>query len=187
MILNSASGRDEAGNAPGVDRLLDHGVHLRAHLMNEPEAAPVLADAGHGPVHEHERKYLGVRLAESIDAHQRPADRVQRVRGLPRGDPLQRGFRLGSAGKEEPESLFREREEDVVLAGEIAVNRSRAVFDAFSDLADRDVPYPSMTNRSRAASRIERETALRSRSWRSLTPTLACLPLNSNSEQCSLS
>jgi hypothetical protein len=37
------------------------------------------------------------------------------------------------------EPLGGEREEDVVLAGEVAVDRRRAVLDALSDLADRDV------------------------------------------------
>ncbi len=37
------------------------------------------------------------------------------------------------------EAFLGEGEEDVVLAGEVAVDRCRAVFDFLRDLADRDV------------------------------------------------
>ena len=43
------------------------------------------------------------------------------------------------ARKEDSEPLFGERQEDVVLAGKIAVDRGRAVLDLLRDLPDRDV------------------------------------------------
>ena len=47
--------------------------------------------------------------------------------------------RLAHLGVESPEPLFGEREEDVVLAGEIAVDGGGAVLDPLGDLANGNV------------------------------------------------
>src|SRR5262249_50760332 len=61
-----------------------------------------------------------------------PIDRI------PRG----RVARRGAVRKQQAEAFLRQREEDVVLAGEVAVDGGRAVFDALGDLADRDFVIP---------------------------------------------
>ena len=59
-----------------------------------------------------------------------------RSSGGERFEPGPRGRRRIA---EQPEPLFGEREEDVVLDWEVAVDGGRAVLDALGDLADRDV------------------------------------------------
>ena len=97
----------------------------------KPKRCQSLLIARHRTVEEHQREILGVRLAELVEA---PESR----RGC---------SSIGSAAsaswprrEQHAEAFFGEREEDVVLAREIAVDRGRAVFDLFRDLADGDVP-----------------------------------------------
>ena len=49
-----------------------------------------------------------------------------------------RGARRSAEREQQPEAFLGEREEDVVLAGEVAVDGRRAVLDALGDLADGD-------------------------------------------------
>ena len=58
---------------------LDDAVHLETKVFQEPEPALVLADLRDGPIQEHQREVLGVRLAEFIDAKERLPDRVNGV------------------------------------------------------------------------------------------------------------
>ena len=72
--------------------------------------------------------------AEFVDAPEDLAEAIQRFERLQA---------LGSAGivgiAEQPESFLGEREEDVVLAGEVSVDGGGAVFDAFGDFPNGDV------------------------------------------------
>ena len=73
-------------------------------------------------VHEHQVEVLGARLGKRVERLQARAQPIERI-----GDVL---HRAAQAFGQHPEAFFREREEDVVLAGEVAVNGCRAVFDA---------------------------------------------------------
>src|SRR4051812_10845864 len=117
----------------GVNRFLDAQHHVVLHLADEAEALPVIADPRHAAVEEHQREILGMLFAELVVA---PEHRPQQVAGL-LGQRL--GASLVTIRKEEAEPLFREGEEDVVLARKIAVDGRRAVLDTVRDLADRDL------------------------------------------------
>ena len=58
---------------------------------------------------------------------------------------------------EEPEALLGQREEDVVLGGEVAVKGCRAVLDALGDFSDRYVLI-ALTNEE-VARRVQNGTA----------------------------
>ncbi len=73
--------------------------------------------------------------AELIEVPERRADRIDRILGLP---PARLSFRTLGV-EEQVEAFLGQREEDVVLAREIAVDRGRAVLDTVGDLPDRDV------------------------------------------------
>jgi len=64
---------------------------------------------------------------------------------------------------QETNALFGEREEESSFEGKYPVDR-RGCIRPFGDLADGDVLVPSRTKSSRAASRMARVTASRSRS-----------------------
>jgi hypothetical protein len=114
-----------------VHGALNHPGELFFHRADEGEALPVLADAGHRAIHEHQREILGMRPAELIEVPERLAHGVDPL------EPLAVPLRTGSEQQVEP--FLGEGEEDVVLAWEVAVDRSRAVFDTIGDLADRHV------------------------------------------------
>src|SRR5688572_7181841 len=118
---------------PLIDRMLDDQADLGAHLLDEAEPLPVTADLRHVAFHEHEREVLRVRLAELVHAPEGPAYCLQGIR-------LAGARRIGSTQDAKP--FLRQREEDVVLAREIAVDRTRAVFDALRNLSYRDVVIP---------------------------------------------
>src|ERR1700752_4167641 len=115
---------------PGVDRPLNAGGQLCLSVAYELESFPVLSDLGDGPVHEHQREILRVGLAELVDAPEGLANPAKQIGVVDRRH---------RSHEQQPESFFRQREEDVVLAGKIAVNRSRAVFNPLGDLPDRYV------------------------------------------------
>ena len=126
-------GRRPRRKIAGGNRVLDELGHVLLHLADEPEALPVAADARHGAVDEHQGEVLGMRLAELVDAPESRADRF---------DPAARFAWLAARREEHPEALFGERQEDVVLAREIAVDRGRTVFDLLGDLSNRNVRVP---------------------------------------------
>src|SRR5262245_55438703 len=90
--------RRRSGRAgAGFDRALDAHDHVVLHLADEAEALPVIADARHAAVEEHQREVLGVLLAELVVA---PEDFAERVGGI------RRRVRLDAVGvrEEQPES-----------------------------------------------------------------------------------
>jgi hypothetical protein len=74
-------------------------------------------------------------LAELVVARE---NRAQRVRGVLPGAVLD----VAAVREEEAEAFLREREEDVVLAREVAVDGGRAVFDLVRDLRIDTSWYP---------------------------------------------
>src|SRR5260221_11346579 len=72
---------------------------------------------------------LAAEFIEAPDNLANPVERLERVElGI---EPCH-----AVARAEQPEALFGERVEDVVLAGEVSVEGGRAVFDTLGDLAD---------------------------------------------------
>jgi hypothetical protein len=123
--LRVRAGRQRArldGAAHGVARVADH-------LGDGGEPLPVLTDARHRAVHEHQLEVLRMKTAEAVVLEEALAHGRERVLGGRRARELE----------QLAEALLGEREEDVVLAREVAVDRARAVFDALGDPADRDV------------------------------------------------
>ena len=116
----------------GVDGLLDAQHHVVLHFADEAEAFPVFADAGHAAVEKHQGEVLRVLLAEFVVAPEHRAQAIGRVRGVD-------GAKRLAVLEKEAEAFFRQREEDVVLAREIAVNGGRAVLDALGDFSDRNL------------------------------------------------
>ena len=123
-------GIEAGGEAPGLDGPPDACRHPLQHLLQQRESLPLLADRRDAAVDEHQVEELPVVLRELVEGPPAAAQVVDRV---------------GSAGHgfdgliEALESFLGEREEDVVLTGEVAVDRRRAVLDALGDLADRDL------------------------------------------------
>jgi hypothetical protein len=112
-----------------VDYALDVRGHLILHLPYEAEPLPVLADTRNRAIEEHQGEILGMALAELVQPPEACADLIDGICG---------GLSV-VARKEDSEPLFGERQEDVVLAGKIAVDGGRAVLNLLRDLADRDV------------------------------------------------
>ena len=89
-------------------------------------------DLRHRSIHEHQLEVRRLLLA--------------RTRRTPTSRPRTCSSGLPVVGAvlhlvvEAAKAFLGEREEDVVLAGEVAVDGGGAVFDALGDLADRDVP-----------------------------------------------
>ena len=80
-------------------------------------------------IDEHQLEVGGLLLRELVERPPTAAHDFERIVGRRRRAHL---------GVEAMKAFFGEREEDVVLAGEVAVDGGRAVFDAFGDLANRD-------------------------------------------------
>ena len=120
---------------------LVHQVTLR--FPDERKPLVFAVDARHGPVHEHQFEVLRVIAAELVEPPENGAD------------PRERFERRADARRvaEEPESLLRKREEDVVLARKIAVDRRRAVLDPLGNFPNRDVSVP--LGREKVAGSIE--------------------------------
>ena len=104
------------------------------HVADEGEPLVLAADAGHRSIDEHQGEVLRVLAAEFVDA---PEDRADAIQRRQRGESVLADEIAGIA--QQPESLFGQREEDVVLAREVEVDGGGAVLDPFGDLADRDV------------------------------------------------
>src|SRR4029453_9258090 len=86
------------------------------------------ADTGHSAIEEDEREILRLHLAELVEA---PGSRLDVAKRVIAG-------RLSKLSRtQEPKALFRQREEDLVLRFEVAVDRARAVFDLCRDIANR--------------------------------------------------
>ncbi|HUU35976.1 MAG TPA: hypothetical protein VMW48_18050 [Vicinamibacterales bacterium] len=115
----------------GVNDALDAGGHPGHHLLQQVEALPLLGNGRNGTVYEHQVEELGLVLRKSVEGPPAVAQVCDRV-GM-RGDG-------GNGSVELAEAFRRQSKEDVVLAGEVAVNSRRAVLDTFGDLADGDVP-----------------------------------------------
>ena len=122
------------GERPGIDRCLNQRVHLQANRTQESEPCQPLADPRHRSVQEHQGEVLGVRLAELVHPHERLPDAVERIDLGTGGRPLQ-----GCLTDQKAKTLFSQCEEDVVLAREVPVDCSRAVFDPLGNLPHRDV------------------------------------------------
>src|SRR2546430_7523300 len=121
----------------GLDAALELGDDVALGFASEREAFVFAADSRHGSVEKHEREVLRMLTAELVDAPEDRADSQQRV------EPLERvATPFDSWVPEQAEALLGECEEDVVLAREVAVDRGRAVLDAFGNLADGDVAEP---------------------------------------------
>ena len=117
-----------------IDARLDLGDEVRPQLAREREALVRLADARHRSVDEHQLEVLRLLTAEFVEAPENAADALQRV------DPGELRVEAGLVGHvQQAESFFRERIKDVVLAGKVAVDGRRTVFDFFRDFANRDV------------------------------------------------
>ena len=86
---------------------------------------------GHAAIEEHQREVLRVVLAELVVAPEHRAELVDRIR-------LARP-RRSAEREQQAEPFLGERQEDVVLAREIAVDGGRAVLDPLGDLANGDV------------------------------------------------
>ena len=99
-------------------------------VANELEPLPVAGNLWNRSVEEHKGEILGVSLAELIDPPHDSPNPSHRVRLVERGN---------RSRKKQPETFLSQREKDVVLAGEIAVNRSWAVFDPLGYFPDRYV------------------------------------------------
>src|SRR5215471_18382885 len=110
----------------GRHSLLDAPHHVVLHLTDEAEAIPVIADPRHAAVQEHQREVLGMLLAEFVVT---PEDPPQGVGGI----VVRRGLDAVGVREEQAEPFLGQREEDVVLAREIAVDRRRAVLDPVGD------------------------------------------------------
>jgi hypothetical protein len=115
-----------------VDRLLDASDHVVLHLADKAETVPVVADPRHAAIEEHEREVLGMRLAEFVVPPEHPPQRVGRILAG-------RVTNVAAVRKEEPEPFLRKREEEIVFAREVAVDRGGAVLDAVRDLPERDL------------------------------------------------
>ena len=100
-------------------------------LLEELETLEVLAEAGHRAVEEHQREVFGVRFRELVERPHAPAQPLERI--------VEVTHRTKHTVTEDAEALLGEREEDVVLAREVAVDRGGAVFDAIGDLPHRNV------------------------------------------------
>src|SRR5207342_2699989 len=126
---------DLLGKYSRIDAGLNLPDQVRLHLAGESEPLVHLADAGDRAVHEHQLEVLRVLAAELVEAPEDRADPIERLELVER-----RVHYSGVVSRiQEPETLFGERVEDVVLAGEVAVNGRGAVFDALGNLANRDV------------------------------------------------
>jgi len=107
--------------------------HEGLHLADETEALlPVLADRWHRSIEEHQREVLGMLLAERVQAPEASSNLLDGIGN--------RHFRAWC--EQHPETLFGEREENVVLAREVAVDGGGTVFDLFRNLSNRDVLVP---------------------------------------------
>ena len=112
-----------------VDYGLDVRGHLQLHLADESKSLPVLADARNRAIEEHQREILRMGFAELVEPPEAAPDLIDGICGRP----------LLLAGEEDSEPLFSERQEDVVLAGKIAINGGGAVLDLLGDFSDGDV------------------------------------------------
>jgi len=118
----------------GVDAGAKLFEDLLLSLARERKPFVLAADARHRPLDEHQREVLRLLAAELVEPPERSAHALDRRRVLERRVVADRR-RIA----EQAEALLGEREEDVVLAGEVAVDSSGAVFDALRDLSNRDV------------------------------------------------
>ena len=126
-------GRERTGKLAGFDALLDVFEQVLLHLPGEREALVVPRNLRHRAIHEHQGEVLGVLAAEPVEAAKNGTDAIEWRHGFGvRGDAV-----VNAA--QQPETLFGEREEDVVLRWEVAVDRGRAVLDPVGDLPDGDV------------------------------------------------
>jgi hypothetical protein len=125
-------GVEARGKNMRVDAALDFDDQPVRDLTCEREPLVFAADAGHGAVDEHEREVFRVLAAEFI---QMPETVANARKGL----VVAALVIAQHHPAEEPEAFVGQGEEDVVLAREVGVERCRTVFDAFSDLANRDV------------------------------------------------
>ncbi len=126
--------RRSAGSTPASMHACSCSTRCALHLAREREALVLPADARHRAVDEHQREVLRLLAAELVQA---PENRPHALERLERRRARSRPARRRVA--EQPEAFLREREEDVVLAGKVAVDGGGAVLDALGDLADRDV------------------------------------------------
>jgi hypothetical protein len=90
-----------------------------------PFLDPTIRDLLPDPALLTDMSKAAARIADAIERRERFEQRL--VLGLPRT-------------AKQPEAFLGEREEDVVLAGEVAVDGGGAVLDALGNLANRDVP-----------------------------------------------
>src|SRR5207342_2299875 len=92
------------------------------------------ADARDRSVEEYQREVLRLLAAEFVHAEEVGADAFDEGQLFEIGAP-----RRVPGVAQQAKTLFGQREEDVVLAGKVAIDGGRAVFNALGDLADRHV------------------------------------------------
>src|SRR5262245_31146539 len=95
------------------------------HPPRERKALVRLADARHRPIDEHQLEILRVFAAELVQAPEDRADTVERFEMLQSCVEIR--FAVGRM--KQAEAFLSQGVEDVVLAGEVAVDGSRAVLD----------------------------------------------------------
>ena len=118
------------GKAPASMALWIAADGFGQHALQELEAFPLLRDARHRAVDEHQLEVGRLLLRELVERPPTGAHVVERAR------------RVGIGGAhllvEAMKAFLGQGEEDVVLAGEVAVDGRGAVLDALGDLANRD-------------------------------------------------
>src|SRR5688572_22419490 len=127
--VHRAVGIDRGGEGPLVDRALNGGHGFGQHALQQLEALPLLRDARHRAVDEHQLEVGRLLLRELV---KRPP---------PRAHHTERALLVGAGGSdlfvETMKAFLSQGKEDVVLAGEVTVDGRGAVFDALGDLANR--------------------------------------------------
>jgi hypothetical protein len=125
----AAFGLSVFGNAPASIAFWIAVTGVVEHLLQELEAFPLLRDARHGLIDEHEQEVRGVLLGEFVEGPPAAAHFLERAVGLHR----RLHFLI-----EQMKPFRSECEEDVVLAREVAIDGGGAIFNSLGDLADRD-------------------------------------------------
>ena len=125
----AALGLSVVGKAPASIAFWIARDRVGEHLLQELEAFPLLRDARHRLIDEHQLEVRRLLLREFVERPPAAAHVFERIVGRHRGAHLV---------VEAMKAFGGEREEDVVLAGVVAVDGGGAVFDAFGDLANRD-------------------------------------------------
>ncbi len=130
---SATSGSVVGGKMPSAMQRSNLRQRAAAHVGDEREALVLLAHPRHVAIEEHQREVLRLVLAELVETPRDGAHVVERIVARRVGE-----LALANLA----EAFFGEREEDLVLRREVAVDRRRAVFDLGGDVADGDLGVP---------------------------------------------